>query len=454
MIFAFIFVILLFFAIKWYHDGEKKRGAVIYFFFLSNGFYVVPYDVLGSLPINKLTDFGTLYLIYVALSRYWGHTSRLKSTGYEMKWFGWLFVYLTILFLWTVALNQEIFSMSLATYRTYFCLLSFLILQELNKEELKWVFKTVMVITIIATILYIIQPVIGIKTIALGSISETNSSGLARYRNIPYLAYYFLVFATLTLKFTSIKKILLFLLFAVALVLTQHRGIMIGYMLAVSIYLLMERKVKLLMQYAGIGLILFLTVGSVILERFTEAETKSDFKAVSNLNYKKVDITNNNEGGTLTFRILMLIERADYLLQHPQYLLQGVGMRHEDSPYTQRDFDFTVCSRKRMGSKWGFEQISTGDLVWVTPLIKFGLIGLGFHIVITILMILFFFRHRQQSLFAKIAFYYYLLLILISFKNEQLFSPIHLFMIFLAYQIIQKEALSRTKTIKNKILSK
>lgn len=443
MIFLILFAIILGYAIFSYNVGKKRIGILIYFFFISNGFYLIPDSVIAGFPINKLSDFGTLYLVYVAFQLYIVKHERIKQLGFEQKWWGILFLYLTFSFLWTVATGTEIFGMSLAMYRTYFCFLSFILFQRLNEKDLKWIFQKVVLITLIATILYIVQPVLGFQTLVSGGIISEEGGG-RRYRNISYLTYYLLIFYTVTLKFSSFKKIILLLVCLFALALTQHRGIMIGYVVTVLLYLLMERKLKQLFQFSIIGLVLFFAVGSFVFERFERADTGSDFKALVNLNYKQLNFEEGDEGGTLTFRILMLIERGTYLIENPQYLLQGVGMRHEDSPNTQRDFDFYLGSMKKQGGDdWIKEQISTGDLVWVTPLIKFGYLGLFLYVFVTYLMVSFFYRNKNRmGAFSQIAFYYYLLLVFISFKNDQLFSSIHLFMIFLLYQIISKNKYS------------
>lgn len=437
MIFFILFIILLGYAIYSYNNDNKKVGVLVYFFFVSNGFYLIPDSVIEGYPINKLIDFGTLYLIFVTCRIYFTQKHRFRKLEIELKWWKWLFFYLTFSFLWTIALGKELFGMSLAMYRTYFCFLSFILFQDLKLEDLKWIFKKVILITTIATILYVLQPFIGMKTLSTGGgISE--EAGTFRYRNIPYLTYFLLIYYTITLKFSSWKRIILLLLCIVALILTQHRGIMLGYAISILIYLLLERKMQKALQFGIIGLIVFMALGDLIFTRFKQADTGSDFKALTNLNYKNLDIENDNEGGTLTFRILLLTERGEYLLHNPAYTLQGVGMRHEDSPKTQKEFNFILGSLKKKGNEWTKEQITTGDLVWMTPLIKFGFIGISLYLIVTLFMSSFFFRNKNNGTLIQIAFYYYLLLIIISFKNDQLFSPIHLFMIFLLHRITCK----------------
>ena len=440
IIFSIVFLILVGIAIKKYGDGKKHIGAIIYFFFVSNGFFLISDDVLAGLPVNKLIDFGSLYLLYV-FSRFLSGKILLKryfNQYHEMKLFMMLFIYLTANFLWTVISGQEFFGLSLATYRNVFRFLSFVLFVDMSQYQLKSVFKWILVVTTVACILFVIQPIFGIKTLAGAWIDiSSSSSELSRYRNIPYSVYFFLVYATIRLNLTNTTRVLLFLLFGISLILTQHRGIMIGYAISIVAYLLIEKKYKKMVQYSIIGAFLFLTVGNMVVSRFEKANTGSDFEALLNLNYQKVSFEDDGDGGTLTFRIMHLLERADFLFNHPAYTLQGIGMRHEDSPLTQRDFNFYICSGKIVSNEWYNQEIDSGDLMWSTPLLRFGIIGLCLFLYITFYLFRFFVKNRQSGEIGKIAFYYYLLMIVTSFKNDQLFDPIHLFIIFMLYYVIK-----------------
>ena len=441
LIVASLFLCVVGYAIKCYGDGKKHIGALVYFFFVSHGFYIIPDDVIAGLPINKLTDFGNIYLLYILYRKLTGR-SRIGIYLHDNKiprLFMLLFVYVSINFVWTVVTGREQFMLSLAMYRNMFRFLSFVVFVDLDYKQLMWVFRKVWGITTIACVLYVMQRVVGIETLTGGAVGEASGGGVARYRNIPYLAYFFLVYATVRLDFSKFRSVLLLLLFAVSLVLTQHRGIMIAYGASIVFYLLLERKVGKMVQYTIIGAFLFFTVGNIAVERFERDDTGSDFEALMNLDYKKVSFEDDNDGGTLTFRFMHLLERADYLIRNPQYALLGVGLRHEDSPKTQRDFNFYICSRKVDGAGWYYQQLDTGDLFWSTPLIKTGFIGFGLYVAITICIFLFFLRNRHVSKLVGIALYYYVLLIVSSFKNDQLFDVIHLFMIFLIFHIVLKQ---------------
>lgn len=442
VIVTLVFVVILLYGIKEYQKGNKHKGILVYFFFVSHGFYLIPDAVIDSMPINKLIDYGTVYILFVVMNKLL--LSRKSMSNYFKKFgvsnlFKILFVYLTILFVWTVLSGAEQFGYSLKVYRNYFGLLSFILFAELNTAQIKWVFKKVMIITSIACILFVLQPLLRIKLLTGGV--DFDEGVVGRYRNIPYLAYFFLVYATVTLRLSKLKSVLFLLLFIVSLVLTQHRGIMIGYILTVCVYLLLEGKGVKIMQYGLIAAIFFIAFGSIITERFERADTGSDFETLLDMDFRKAAAQgafDSKEGGTFTFRVMLLVERAVYLIEHPQYLLQGVGVRHEDSPNTIRDFSFSVSSVKNIGYGYNYpQQLDTGDLVWATPLIKFGLVGLFLYLAIAFKLTTFFFKYRKANSIGKVALCYYLLLIFTSFKNDQLFDNIHLFMIFLLYHYIK-----------------
>lgn len=442
VIVTLVFIVILLYGIKEYQKGNKHKGILVYFFFVSHGFYLIPDAVIDSMPINKLIDYGTMYILFVVMNKLL--LSRKSMSIYFKKFgvsnlFKILFVYLTILFVWTVLSGAEQFGYSLKVYRNYFGLLSFILFADLNTAQIKWVFKKVMIITSIACILFVLQPLLRIKLLTGGV--DFDEGVVGRYRNIPYLAYFFLVYATVTLRLSKLKSVLFLLLFIVSLVLTQHRGIMIGYILTVCVYLLLEGKGVKIMQYGLIAAIFFIAFGSIITERFERADTGSDFETLLDMDFRKAAAQgafDSKEGGTFTFRVMLLVERAVYLIEHPQYFLQGVGVRHEDSPNTIRDFSFSVCSMKDVGYGYNYpQQLDSGDLLWATPLIKFGFVGFVLYLTITFKLTSFFFKYRRTNLICKVALCYYLLLIFTSFKNDQLFDSIHLFMIFLLYHYIK-----------------
>jgi hypothetical protein len=90
-----------------------------------------------------------------------------------------------------------------------------------------------------------------------------------------------------------------------------------------------------------------------------------------------------NEGGSSIFRFAMLIERFDYLIQNPEYLMFGVGAIHEDSPNCYNRFDFALGTRNE-GRMFGKCMIESGDITWLPVTLRYGLVGIAMHLFILI----------------------------------------------------------------------
>lgn len=437
---------ILLYGVNLYNKGKKQKGLMFFFFFLSGGFHLLPGEWLSGAPINKYPDFALLYLFFVCTFHLFKSRTSFFSLKKEMKIVRLIMIllsYISIEFVVTVLFKREFFGYALAVYRVYLLLGSVLLVRELSFEEIKKTLIQIGSITLLTTILFTIQPILGTKFLHHAAIGEdaAQSLGIARYRNIPYLAYFFLIYATVKLSSDSPRKIIMLTLFAVALLLTQHRGIMIGYIITVIVYLIIDRKVKRAIQFGLIGSVMWMLAGSFLTKRFAQDDTSADIENVLNLDYRAAIKSGYDldEGGTFSFRILLLLERIDFMFQQPKYLLTGVGTRHEDSPKIE-EFNFILGTRKPnfKTGLWEPCQISSADLAWMTPLMRFGFIGLFMHICIAYLFITYFYKNRKQSDIAMSAFLFYILLVCISFKNDHLFADLQMFYLYLLLFLIKK----------------
>jgi hypothetical protein len=332
-------------------------------------------------------------------------------------------------------LKEEIFSFALANYRTYIPFFSFWLVQELKKREVVHLFKEIASITIVSTVLFDLQPLLDIKIFQHAAVGGT------RFRNIPYLAYFFMLLATVRMNFNRWKSVALVLVFLIAVVLTQHRAVMMAYVFCVGLHLLMTKKRGRFLQYGMIGLLFFLFAGEAIMTRFEKegvnnSTTLDDIKAVVNMDYQSAASNEfENENGTLSFRVLLLMERVDYMLKNPRYTVFGIGTRHEDSPKTERQFDFILGSNR--ASRGTFDQISSGDLVWVNPLMRFGFFGIALFLYLSWVTIRYLYKRRNDSDLAMSTFLFYLFLMIISFKNDHLYGNMQMFFVYLLIEYIR-----------------
>ena len=423
--------LILFYGIAQYYNGRKGRGAFVFFFFLTEGFHFLN---LSWCPV-KYADFAVVYLMAVALLNIQkGNTKFFKPQIKIYKVVTVIGLYITLEFVRTIVLKEEILSFALSNYRTYIPFFSFWLVQELKEWEIKRLLKQIASITIVSTVFFDLQPLLDIKILQHANVSET------RFRNIPYLAYFFMLLATIRLDFNRWKSVALVLVFLIAIVLTQHRAIMMAYVFCVGLYLLMTKKGGRFVQYGMIGLVFFLFAGERILSRFekdgAQNSTLNDIQAVMNLDYQSAVYNEyENEGGTLSFRILLLMERVDYMVNNPRYTVFGIGTRHEDSPRTQQQFDFFLGSHRSSNDTKG--QISSGDLAWVKPLMRFGFFGIVLFLYMSWVVIKYLYGRRKDSNMAMSAFLFYLFLIIISFKNDHLYGNMQMFFVYLLIEYIR-----------------
>lgn len=439
-----ICLVLFIYAISQYNSGKKVNGAFVFFLFMSDGFRLLHSNWLGGLPL-KYTDFALLYILFV-IFRNPGLLKRATDSSSIYKWFTMLLLYLTANFIWTVAAGIEKFSLSLATWRGYFVFLSFLVVYDLCGKELQTLIKRICSITLMTALIFVTQPLHQLPILEGLSQQITVEEGL-RYRNIPVLLYFVLIYLTVTMDFYNMKKSFWIAVSGMSLVLTQHRGVMLAYVAVVALYLFLSKDIKRAMQYIVMGLIALLTVGSLVINRFEnegKTSTSDDIQNVFNMDYRQAALYGyDDEGGTFAFRILLFVERFDYFRENPQYMLTGVGMRHEDSPNTSRDFNFILGSRKldKETGLWIPQQISSGDMVWFTPFVKFGLVGLAFYVIIMIIMFRFFSTYRRTGILCMAFFLYYVLLIIISLKNDMLFGKVQLSFLFIFIEMVRRQKL-------------
>lgn len=437
-------VLILLYGLTQYAKGRKGRGTFVFFFLLTGGFHFLSMDWC---PV-KYRDFAVVYLVAVALLNIQkGNRKFFKPQIKIYKVATIIGLYFALVFIRTIINKEEFFSFALASYRTYTLFFSFWLVQELKEWEIKRLLKQIASITIVSTVLFDLQPLLDIKILQHAAMGET------RLRNIPYLAYFFMLLATIRLDFSRWKSVALVLVFLIAVVLTKHRAVMMAYVFCVGLHMLMTKKGGRFLQYGIIGFVFLLFAGEAIINRFEDDKsnrsTIEDIKAVVNLNYESAVYNEfENENGTFSFRVLLLTERLDYMLKHPRNAMFGLGTRHEDSPKTQRQFDFFLGTDNHRG---GIGQISSGDLAWVNPLMRFGFFGIALLLYFSWVISTFFYRNRKMSDMTMAAFLYYIFLLLTSFKNDHLYGNMQMFYVYLLIEYIRYSNAKIESRVKHKV---
>lgn len=134
------------------------------------------------------------------------------------------------------------------------------------------------------------------------------------------------------------------------------------------------RKKKLLSTIIIIGSLAVL-LSPILISRFSAKGQSFGEEVRSGLN---VDNMNTGYTGSFSVRTFMIVERMDYLMEHPVNLVFGLGSLHESSPLVKKKFDFKLGTHtEEPDGTMSIRQIYTSDVAFLTHILRYGVIGLG-----------------------------------------------------------------------------
>lgn len=352
-------------------------------------------------------------------------------------------LYVLFSFLWTVLIGNESFSYAFKVFRTYWYLWAYYFLKTIPYGEYKKSFKYLFRVTIVCGVLFILQ-LFGIELLAGGKEFDVSSGQVERMRNIPKLTIV-LMFSLLFPIAETKARILLGLMWAGILVLSQHRGMMLSLCMAIPILYLVRGKLGKIIKVGVVGAIIVIIFSPLLMQRFGKDEggmslTQEISKGLDFSDVKYEDATD----GTFLFRSFLIQERVEYMLEHPINFVFGCGMMHEDSPATARRFKFLVGTKKfdpQTGAYSIQQQISTSDVAFLTNFMRFGLV------FIFLLLVLFFNMYKRvykslDSSFASNILFLILTYYLLRTLSGDEFTN-------LAYMMLYSFVICSTKSIKS-----
>ena len=298
----------------------------------------------------------------------------------------WTYIFLSfyvIELIITVIIGRESLFNSLKVIRVPFFMCGFFVLRAIPIKSYQKFFKIALWITLIQSVLFSLQ-FIGIKMIS----GERDVFENADYyiTNIPTLTVLFLF---LLWKFEHLGKKRIFLIaFLLAVVLSSYvRGTIIAILLGGAYYTaFISRRKRRFMTIILLLLVIPLALKFINKKAEITGASHKNFEEIEHVFNQRNNMENiSSEDGTFSFRIAMLYERIDWLMNNPQHLLTGVGTLHEDSHNTLKMFDFSLGTNNE-DRFYGKTIIESGDIAWVPIALRYGLIGIFIHIMMFFLL--------------------------------------------------------------------
>ena len=291
----------------------------------------------------------------------------------------WCLIWTFLVFLGTGVFGQDSWLFAFKMYRVYLLLPSYFLLRKLTMDDMDQYFKMVLKLSIIQGIFFYLQ-LVGVTGILSGygaTLEEGESILSHRFGNYPSFSFFFFIYFIIKNDVSIFKRVLNIVFWGMMPIVGQMRGGLISLFVACGIYFVFQLKAKDIL-YLIVGIVAYQLVVVPMFsmrEKDYELSTADEIKLVvqNPLSVYKI-YTGSSDEGTFVFRISIYEERIAYLIEHPQYLLQGVGCIHEDSPKNRFKFDYGTITKMEDGTA-KTTMLSSADIVWIGIIMHFGLVG-------------------------------------------------------------------------------
>jgi len=408
-----------------YANNKQANAIVVLFFFLTNFFQL---KFLVDATSVKSYDFYLIYLAGLLLAEN-KRTNALFSTKDDKiaKIVLWLELWFFLVFIGTILLGVEDFLFAIKVYRLQLFFFSYFIFRKISYHVYVNTAEKIGIIALILGGLFLLQ-IFGVEMLSGNSDEDLYNGDIKRYRNIPFLTILFLIYAFVA-DIKSKQRYLLIIFWGAILVLSQHRGMMMALGMSFFVIIIYRRKVdkifKVVVPLALVGIML----APVLAYRFSDNAQGISIMEDMEKGFTIEDVDNTESEGSFMFRMILILERIEYMIDHPNKLLCGNGTIHEDSKKAQREFDFRIGTWKADASGKGIvkSQIDTNDVALISMFMRYGLVFIVLFVVLCVnLFKVYNSNHNELSLISSIFLMYCILRIL----SGDEFTPINYSFLF------------------------
>lgn len=411
MIATILNVILLLYAFIQYNKGRYAWPLFILTFFASNAFILN----IGE-PVIKYPDFGLLLLFGCCVLGYLRDSSFFIVRKYAGAKISLCFlVFFVYEFLYAYLFDIDTIGNILAVLRGYLYALSYFVFRKMPMSELQrslnFIFKAVMFSCLVYVTQFFTQ-----LPLTTTFVSGVNNDEYRMQITPPFMNVVFIMLLLFSKKNKWIWGCIILIFFVQLL--SQNRTPLIAWFLEIGIFVVISKNTKHKFTIILVALLAFPFVNSLLSSR---SENEHSTSLSSTMLYLK---SKNYYGlareNTFMFRIALIAERADYLIENPSSFLQGIGAMHEDT--AQKKFNFSVGTGGYDEVKHCdvVAQLDSIDVVWGPLLIRYGFMGVTLLLSIVIWMICVFYKKRSNPIM-MLGFLTYVSALAQSFSSGGLF---------------------------------
>ena len=434
-----ILIPFLLLAIYLYIRGYKVSALVIFFFFITSGFNFIPeeYTDLG-IGISKGSDFALLTLFaIVGLDAFL--TQKYLKVDTLVKYILVFYAFLVVCIIYNKFVLGLSWNEIIRTVRYQFFWLTYLVFRNLEVVQLRKLLKTLYIVTVSCSFLFILQIVFDDFILVKTMKSSATFMGIKfpRFYNHPDMIYFFTFMSIYCNPLKGKLKMISAMIFTLALLGAFHRSLIGFFFLSVLIGWILTLPKLRRMQIFVVGTFLTVFVAVFVGNQLSKSRTFADLQKVLAGDFAEMNIDMSDlSESTFTFRMAHLFERNQYLIENPKAMFFGGGLVTEDSKNIDKMFDFKVGLVQELTGTT--TQVDTGDISYSVLLLRFGYLGTMLNLALFIFLMYYFYKNRDHE-YAKFSFLYFVLIFGTSFFSPNLSLPISFLLPIISYCIVRKE---------------
>jgi hypothetical protein len=432
-----IFISLIIVAILLYIWDYKVPAFLLFFFFITSGFNLIPEELTKFTFFSKGSDYAFFILLGIIVIDAFFAKNYFKPDAfiYRLLPFG---LFLVICIYYNKSSVGLGWSEIIRTSRYLFFWAAYLVFRNMERTQLEKLMKYLFIVTVFCSVLYILQIYfdthILVKTEK--SVATLFGNKIPRFYNHPDMLYFFIFMSLYCNPYKGITKIVISIILIVALLGAFHRSLLGAFIIAVSLgYILALPRLKRIQTLSALSVIaVFVIVFAGY--KFVHSRTYTDIRTVMSGNVTDMDIDIGDlRESTFSFRIAHLLERNQYILDHPKAMLMGAGLMTEDSKTTGSMFDFDIGLVEELSGST--VQLDTGDISYSFLVLRFGYLGAILNLVLFIYLMVYFYKNRENK-YGFFSFLFFVLTFVVSFFASNLSYPMTFLLPLISYNIIKK----------------
>ncbi len=429
--------ILLGFAIYYYfYAGMKKWSILLFMFFCNDGFWILPDFVIGA----KNYDLAAIFCFFMApFSMIYE-----DAPERENKTIKYIVVFLMYFMIVSAFFSRYHYDFTWFQIfqggRRLIIFVSYFFLVKMKKKDIEWLFNILFKITIITSVLYIIQvltdlPVLPYRKIEVGEITE-----LGRYYNSPPLLYLFLYITIFYPELMKIKRpYICVIILAGALLCTLGRTQIFSVLFMIVVGFFIRGRLTVFVKYALIFSILLIPVYNSLVTRFggedytSKISTTEEIRNILNGSVEESVMSGSAKNqGTMNYRLAWVYERMLYLSERPiGEKIFGLGMINDSQTETvQRMYNFKIGRYFSEDDKTTKAQMGTPDTSYGNLLTRFGYVGGSVLLFLWIYIAYFAWKSRKKDEWMFVLFLLTSAYILLSFSGNLISDPKNLSIVY------------------------